>query len=61
MTGCPVQVKIPEFIALVAEGKFLEAAAKIKETSALPLSAVVSARRRASASATAYAASRARL
>ena len=22
MTGCPVQVKIPEFIALVAEGKF---------------------------------------
>ncbi|MFQ9976261.1 MAG: hypothetical protein ACLRVN_08210 [Butyricicoccus sp.] len=24
MTGCPVQVKIPEFIALVAEGKFLE-------------------------------------
>ena len=54
MTGCPVQVKIPEFIALVAEGKFLEAAAKIKETS-------VYARRRASASATAYAASRARL
>ena len=36
MTGCPVQVKIPEFIALVAEGKFLDAAAKIKETSALP-------------------------
>ncbi|MGN1007549.1 MAG: NADPH-dependent glutamate synthase [Butyricicoccus sp.] len=36
MTGCPVQVKIPEFISLVAEGKFLEAAAKIKETSALP-------------------------
>ena len=31
MTGCPVQVKIPEFIALVAEGKFLEAAAKIKK------------------------------
>ena len=36
VSGCPVQVKIPEFIALVAEGKFLEAAAKIKETSALP-------------------------
>lgn len=36
IAGCPVQVKIPEFIALVAEGKFLEAAAKIKETSALP-------------------------
>ena len=36
ITGCPVQVKIPDFIALVAEGKFLEAAAKIKETSSLP-------------------------
>ncbi len=36
VSGCPVQVNIPEFIALVAEGKFLEAAAKIKETSALP-------------------------
>lgn len=36
ISGCPVQVKIPEFISLVAEGKFLEAAAKIKETSALP-------------------------
>ncbi len=36
ISGCPVQVKIPEFIALVAEGKFMDAAAKIKETSALP-------------------------
>lgn len=36
VSGCPVGVKIPEFIALVAEGKFIEAAAKIKETSALP-------------------------
>ncbi len=36
ISGCPVQVKIPEFIALVAEKKFMEAAAKIKETSALP-------------------------
>ena len=37
MTGCPVQVKIPEFIAQVAEGKFLEAAAmRSTETSALP-------------------------
>lgn len=36
VSGCPVGVQIPEFIALVAEGKFLEAAAKIKETSALP-------------------------
>ncbi len=36
VAACPVGVKIPEFISLVAEGKFLEAAAKIKETSALP-------------------------
>lgn len=36
VNGCPVAVQIPEFIALTAEGKFLEAAAKIKETSALP-------------------------
>lgn len=60
MTGCPVQVKIPEFIALVAEGKFLEAAPRSRRPPHCPLSAVVSARRRASASATAYAASRVR-
>nr|WP_297172963.1 NADPH-dependent glutamate synthase [uncultured Agathobaculum sp.] len=36
ISGCPVQVQIPEFIQLVAEGKFLEAADKIKETSSLP-------------------------
>jgi glutamate synthase (NADPH) small chain len=34
--GCPVNVKIPEFIKLIAEGKFSEAALKIKETNALP-------------------------
>ena len=34
--GCPVEVKIPEFIKLVLERKFLEAARKIKETNALP-------------------------
>jgi glutamate synthase (NADPH/NADH) small chain len=34
--GCPVNVKIPEFIKLVCEGKFLEASWKIKETNALP-------------------------
>lgn len=34
--GCPVEVDIPAFIALVAEGKFVEAAKKIKETNALP-------------------------
>jgi len=36
VAGCPVNVKIPEFIALVAEGKFEEAYRKIRETSALP-------------------------
>lgn len=36
IAGCPVEVKIPEFLALVAEGKFSEAARKIKETNALP-------------------------
>ncbi|MFA4844166.1 MAG: NADPH-dependent glutamate synthase [Candidatus Margulisiibacteriota bacterium] len=34
--GCPVEVKIPEFIKLLAEGKFAEAAQKIKETNGLP-------------------------
>lgn len=36
MQGCPVMVQIPEFIALVAEGKFEEAYDKIQETSSLP-------------------------
>jgi glutamate synthase (NADPH/NADH) small chain len=36
MQGCPVSVKIPEFIALIAEGDFAGAARKIKETNALP-------------------------
>ena len=34
--GCPVRVQIPEFIDLVSQGKFLEAAWKIKETNVLP-------------------------
>jgi len=34
--GCPVEIDIPAFIALVAEGDFLGAAKKIKETNALP-------------------------
>lgn len=34
--GCPVQVDIPGFIALVAEGEFAAAARKIKETNCLP-------------------------
>ncbi|MDO4618599.1 MAG: NADPH-dependent glutamate synthase [Clostridia bacterium] len=36
MQGCPVGVKIPEFIAFVAEGEFEKAYLKIKETNALP-------------------------
>ncbi len=34
--GCPVDVDIPGFIKLIAEGKFIEAAWKLKETNALP-------------------------
>lgn len=34
--GCPVSVKIPEFIALMAEGEFEAAYQKITETNALP-------------------------
>ena len=36
ISGCPVQVKIPEFIAYVAEGDFESAYQKIKETNSLP-------------------------
>ncbi len=36
VNGCPVSVKIPEFIALIAKGRFVDAARKIKETNALP-------------------------
>ena len=34
--GCPVEVNIPGFIKLVAQGDFQAAATKIKETNALP-------------------------
>lgn len=36
MQGCPVSVKIPEFIAFIAQGDFEGAYNKIKETNALP-------------------------
>lgn len=36
ITGCPVNIKIPEFINLVAEGDFDAAVAKIKEDNSLP-------------------------
>ena len=34
--GCPVNINIPWFVRLIAEGKFSEAARKIKETNGLP-------------------------
>jgi glutamate synthase (NADPH/NADH) small chain len=34
--GCPVEVSIPEFIKLLKEGKYEEAARKVKEKNALP-------------------------
>lgn len=36
VNGCPVNVKIPEFIKLVAEGDFEGACLKVKETNGLP-------------------------
>jgi len=36
VSGCPVNVKIPDFIKLISEGKFEEAYYKIKETNNLP-------------------------
>jgi glutamate synthase (NADPH/NADH) small chain len=36
VAGCPVNVDIPGFIALVQEGKFIEAAWTLKEQNALP-------------------------
>jgi len=36
VTGCPVEIDIPDFIALIAQRKFVEAARKMKEKNALP-------------------------
>jgi len=36
VAGCPVQIAIPEFIALIARGDFGAAARKLKETNSLP-------------------------
>jgi glutamate synthase (NADPH/NADH) small chain len=36
VAACPVSVKIPDFIAKVAEGNFVEAAAVIAQDSSLP-------------------------
>lgn len=34
--GCPVEIDIPDFISFIAQGKFVEAARKMKEKNALP-------------------------
>ena len=36
VNGCPVSVKIPEFISLIAQEKFEDAYNKITETNSLP-------------------------
>jgi len=36
MTGCPVSINIPGFIKNIERKEFLQAAAVLKETSALP-------------------------
>ena len=36
VSGCPVAIDIPSFVKLVEQGRFLEAAWKIKETNSLP-------------------------
>lgn len=36
VAGCPVDIAIPQFIGLIKEGKFEEAAVKLKEQTALP-------------------------
>lgn len=37
VAGCPVSVKIPDFIHLITEGKFVEAGLKIKQDNSLPM------------------------
>ena len=48
MQGCPVSVKIPEFIAFVAKGEFENAYKKIKETMHFLLFAAEYVRRKSS-------------
>ncbi len=36
ISGCPVGVKIPDFVQMVAEGRFEEAAEKLREDNSLP-------------------------
>ena len=60
VSGCPVNVRIPEFIAKVAEGEFERPTRSSPPPTACPPSAAASARRSISARASASAASRAR-
>jgi glutamate synthase (NADPH/NADH) small chain len=34
--GCPVEIEIPDFVALISEGKFDQAVAKLREKNSLP-------------------------
>lgn len=36
VAGCPVEIDIPAFVSLIAEGKFSEAIAKVREKNSLP-------------------------
>ncbi len=36
VAGCPVNVQIPDFIGLIAEGQYIDAYSKIRETNGLP-------------------------
>jgi glutamate synthase (NADPH/NADH) small chain len=36
ISGCPVEINIPGFLALVADGRFIEAAHLVKQANALP-------------------------
>jgi len=36
IAGCPVEIDVPEFVRLIAEERFSEAAAELKKTNALP-------------------------
>ena len=36
IAGCPVGVKVKDFVALVLDGEYLEAAAKVREDNVLP-------------------------
>jgi glutamate synthase (NADPH) small chain len=53
-SGCPLSNRIPEWLALTAEGRFLEAAALSRSTSNMPEFAAAYARRTACVKARAF-------